>query len=108
MEQDSIVLLRSDIAELRSDVNAMQQDIGMLEGKADSLEAWRVRYLLQEDQVIQKLFNKVDELVAALSDMRSDLARIRGERDAERRASMMIVSLLSAVCGGLMTSLFHG
>jgi outer membrane murein-binding lipoprotein Lpp len=108
MEQDSIVLLRSDIAELRSDVNAMRQDIGMLEGKADSLEAWRVRYLLQEDQVIQKLFNKVDELVAALSDMRSDLARIRGERDAERRASMMIVSLLSAVCGGLMTSLFHG
>jgi hypothetical protein len=50
----------------------------------------------------------VDELVAGLSDMRSDLSRIRGERDAERRTSMMIISLLSAACGGLIASLFHG
>jgi hypothetical protein len=40
--------------------------------------------------------------------MKAELARIRGERDAERRTSMMIVSLLSAACGGLIASLFHG
>ncbi len=67
-----------------------------------------MRYLVQEDQVVAKIFAKVDELVGGLSDMRADLFRIRGERDAERRVSMMIVSILSAVCGGLATSLFHG
>jgi len=40
--------------------------------------------------------------------MRADLARMRGERDAERRVSMMIISVLSAVCGGLCARLFHG
>jgi hypothetical protein len=33
---------------------------------------------------------------------------MRGEREAERRASMMIVSVLSAACGGLLASLLHG
>ncbi len=108
METDSIVLLRGDIAGLRNDITAMRQDIGILEAKADSLETWRVRYLAHEDQVISKLFSKVDELVAGLSDMRADLSRIRGERDAERRMSMMLVSVLSAACGGLAASLFHG
>jgi phage shock protein A len=108
MVTDSVTALRSDIADLRSEVNGMRQDIGVLETKVDSLETWRVRYLAQEDQIIGKLFSKVDELVAGLSDMRSDLSRIRGERDAERRTSMMIISLLSAACGGLIASLFHG
>lgn len=108
MDLESVALLRSDIAGLRSDVTGIRQDIGMLEAKADSLEAWRIRYLTQEDQVIGKLFGKVDELVAGLSDMRADLSRIRGERDAERRISMMVISLLSAACGGLIASLFHG
>jgi outer membrane murein-binding lipoprotein Lpp len=108
MDTDSVALLRSDIAGLRNDVNGIRQEIGVLEAKADSLEAWRVRYLVQEDQIIGKLFAKVDELVSGLSDMRADIARIRGERDAERRASMMIISLLSAACGGLFASLFRG
>jgi hypothetical protein len=108
MDSNSVAILRSDIAGLRNDVNGIRQDIGILEAKADSLETWRVRYLAQEDQVIGKLFGKVDELVAGLSDMRSNLSRIRGERDAERRTSMAIVSLLSAACGGLIASLFHG
>jgi hypothetical protein len=108
MEQDAVAMLRTDIAVLRNDVIGIRQDIGMLEAKADSMEAWRVRYLVQEDQVIDKLFAKVDELVAALSDMRVDISRLRGERDAERRASMMIISILSAAVGGLMTNLFHG
>jgi hypothetical protein len=108
MDSDAVALLRSDIAGLRHDVNGIRQEIGIIEAKADSLETWRVRYLAQEDQVIGKLFSKVDELVAALSDMRSDLSRMRGERDAERRTSMMIVSLLSAACGGLVARMFHG
>jgi hypothetical protein len=108
MDLEAVAVLRSDIAGLRSDVSGIRQDIGILEAKADSLETWRVRYLAQEDQVIGKLFTKVDELVSGLSEMRSDLSRIRGERDAERRTSMMIVSLLSAACGGLIASLFHG
>jgi hypothetical protein len=108
MEMEAIALLRSDIAGLRNDVTAIRQDIGVLETKSDSLEAWRVRYLVQEDQVINKLFAKVDELVAGLGDVREDLSRIRGERDAERRISMMLISLLSAACGGLAASLFHG
>lgn len=108
METDTVALLRSDIAGLRNDVNGIRQDIGILEAKADSLESWRVRYLTQEDQVIGKLFAKVDELVAGLSDMRADISRIRGERDAERRMSVAIISLLSAACGGLVASLFHG
>jgi hypothetical protein len=108
METEAIALLRSDIAGLRIDVTAIRQDIGVLETKADSLEAWRIRYLAQEDQVINKLFTKIDELVSGLSDVREDLSRIRGERDAERRMSVMLISLLSAACGGLVASLFHG
>lgn len=108
MESEFLGSLRADLGALRQDVNAVRQDIGVLEARADSLEAWRVRYLVQEDQVIAKLFSKVDELVMSFSDLRADVARIRGERDAERRTSMMIISLLSAACGGLVASLFHG
>jgi outer membrane murein-binding lipoprotein Lpp len=108
MDPDYVAVLRSDIGTLRNDINGIRQDIGVLEAKADSLEAWRIRYLLQEDQIINKLFSKIDELVASVSDLRTDLARIRGERDAERRTSVMIISLLSAACGGLIASLFHG
>jgi hypothetical protein len=108
METEAMTLLRGDIAGLRTDVTAMRQDIGILETKAESLEAWRVRYLAQEDQIINKVFGKVDELVAGLGEVRADLSRIRGERDAERRMSMMLISLLSAACGGLAASLFHG
>jgi len=106
MEIDTITMLRADIAGLRNDVNGIRADIGLLEAKSDALETWRVRYQAQEDQVISKLFTKVDELVAGLSEMRVDLSRIRGERDAERRVSMMIVSVLSAACGGLLASVF--
>ncbi|MBB5373651.1 hypothetical protein [Acidocella aromatica] len=105
---DTVALLRTDIAGLRNDISGIRQDIGILEAKADAVEAWRIRYLAQEDQVVGKLFTKVDELMAGLNDMRADLARIRGERDAERRISVMIISLLSAVCGGLCARIFHG
>ncbi|MGO9816548.1 MAG: hypothetical protein ACLPJJ_10200 [Acidocella sp.] len=108
MDTDNVALLRTDIAGLRNDISGIRQDIGILEAKADSLETWRVLYLAQEDLVIGKLFGKIDELVTGLSDMRADLARMRGERDAERRISMMIISVLSAVCGGLCARLFHG
>ena len=108
MDTETTAVLRSDIISLRNDVNEMRQDIGSLEIKVDSLEAWRIRYLAQEDQVISKLFNKIDELMLGLSNMRSDLSHLHGERDAERRTSIMIVSLLSATCGGLLASLFHG
>lgn len=108
MDQDAFNALRGDVAGIRNDIGAMRQDISVLEAKAESLEAWRVRYLVQEDQIVAKIFAKVDELVGGLSDMRADLFRIRGERDAERRGSLMVVSILSAVCGGLATSLFHG
>lgn len=103
-----LALLRNDIAGLQHNVTAIRQDIGILETKAESLETWRIQYLAQEDQIINKLFAKIDELVTGLGDVREDLSRIRGERDAERRLNMTLVSLLSAVCGGLATSLFHG
>jgi hypothetical protein len=108
MDSDYVAILRADIAVLRNDVSAVRQDIGVLEAKSDALEAWRIRYLLQEDQTLTKVFTKVDELVEGQGNMRADLARIRGERDAERRTSLTIVSLLSAACGGLMASFFHG
>ncbi len=108
MEREEIAVIRSDIAGLRHDMAVLQQDIGILETKADSLEAWRVRYLEQQDQIINKLFTKIDELMKGLGDVRADMSRTRGERDAERRMSMMLISLLSAACGGLVTSLFHG
>ena len=108
MDQDLVTALRTDLAGIKNDISAVRQDIRVLEAKAESLETWRVRYLAQEDQVVAKIFTKVDELVGGLADMRADLCRIRGERDAERRLSFMIVSILSAVCGGLVTSLFHG
>ncbi len=108
METDPFTNLRSDVASLRQDVTCIRHDIGTLEAKADSIEAWRVRYLVQEDQLIGKLFNKIEELGKSLSDMKADLARIRGEREAERRTSLTVVSLLSAACGGLIASLIHG
>jgi hypothetical protein len=108
MDSESVAVLRADMAALRADMIGIRQELGLLENQAESLEAWRVRYLVQEDQVINKLFTKVDELVTALSDVRSDLSRIRGEREAERRNSLALVSLLSAACGGLAGTLFHG
>ncbi len=108
MNIETAALLRSEITGIRNDVSDIRQDIGGLEIKVESLEAWRIGYLAQEDQVISKLFNKIDELMAGLSNMRSDLSRLHGERDAARRASMMTVSLLSAVFGGLLASLFRG
>lgn len=108
MDQETFGALRLEVTGIRNEMSTMRQEISVLEAKAESLEVWRVRYLAQEDQIVAKIFSKVDELVGGLSDVRADLFRIRGERDAERRASLMIVSILSAVCGGLATSLFHG
>jgi outer membrane murein-binding lipoprotein Lpp len=108
MDTDNVSVLRTDIAGLRNDISAIRQEIGVLEAKADSLEVWRTHYLTQEDQTVAKLFAKIDELVAAMSDMRADVSRISGEREAERRVSMMIISLLSAACGGLIASAVHG
>ena len=108
MDLDALSVLRGEVVAARNDVSNIRQDVGGLQAKADSLEAWRVRYLVQEDQVISKLFGKIDELCKDLADMRADLSRVRGEREAERRTSMMIVSALSATCGGLLASLFHG
>ena len=108
MDTEAVALLRADVIALRGEVATMRQDIGSLEAKSDSIEAWRTRYLTQEDQILNKLFTKVDDLAAALGEMRADLYRIRGERDAERRISVMVISLLSAACGGLATSMFHG
>ncbi len=108
MDQDAISLLRADVTASRNEVTNIRQDIGGLQAKVDSFEAWRLRYLVQEDQVIDKLFGKIDELMKDLAEVRADMSRVRGEREAERRISMMIVSLLSATCGGLLASLFHG
>jgi hypothetical protein len=108
MDNEDIAVLQADMAALRADMIGMRQELGMLGSQADMLEAWRVRYLVQGDQVTAKLFAKIDELVAALSDVRSDLSRIRGEREAERRNSLALVSVLSAACGGLAGALFHG
>jgi hypothetical protein len=107
MDQDSVAVLRADIAALRGDFAAIRQDLGVLDARTDALENWRERYLAQDDQVVSKLFTKVDELVAGLSEMRADLSRIRGERDAERRMTITVVSLLSALCGGLATNFLH-
>lgn len=108
LEQDAVGLLRGDVIAARNEVTNIRQEIGGLQAKADSFEAWRLRYLVQEDQMIDKVFSKIDELMKDLADMRADLSRVRGEREAERRTSMMIVSVLSATCGGLLASLFHG
>jgi len=97
----------SELSALRGDLMMIRQDLGVLDARADALENWRERYLTQDDQVVGKLFTKVDELVAALGGMRADLARMRGERDAEGRITIAIIGLLSALSGGLATNLFH-
>jgi phosphoglycolate phosphatase-like HAD superfamily hydrolase len=97
----------SELSALRGDLMMIRQDLGVLDARADALENWRERYLTQDDQVVGKLFTKVDELVAALGGMRADLARMRGERDAEGRVTIAIIGLLSALCGGLATNIFH-
>jgi hypothetical protein len=97
----------SELSALRGDLMMIRQDLGVLDARADALENWRERYLTQEDQVVGKLFTKVDELVAGQSGMRADLARMRGERDAEGRITIAIIGLLSALCGGLATNIFH-
>ncbi|HQT63927.1 MAG: hypothetical protein B7Z75_03910 [Acidocella sp. 20-57-95] len=108
MEPENIALLRSDVAGMRADLMRVRQDIGVLDARADALENWRERYLSQEELVVGKLFTKVDELVASLSAMRADVSRMGGERDAEGRITIAIVGLLSALCGGLATNIFHG
>jgi hypothetical protein len=105
---ETVALLRTDIAGLRNDISVIKQDIGILEAKTEAVETWRVRYLAQEDQTVNKMFVKIDKLMISLNDMRADLARIRGERDAERRIGVMIISVLSAMCGGLCARLLHG
>jgi hypothetical protein len=107
MESDSVVSLRADIGTMRGDLGRVSQDQSGLDARIGALETWRDRYLLQADQIFAKLFLKVDELTAALSALRSELARMRGERDAERRVTMTVVSLLSALSGGLAADFFH-
>jgi hypothetical protein len=107
MESDSVTLLRSDIGSVRGDLGRVTQEQGVLDARVGALETWRERYLAQEDQVFAKLFLKVDDLTAALSALQAELARMRGERDAERRTALTVVSLLSALCGGLAANFFH-
>jgi hypothetical protein len=107
MESDSVAQFRSDIAVIRGDVGRVSQEQGVLDGRVGALETWRERYLAQEDLVFAKLFLKVDDLTAMLSELRAELARMRGERDAERRAAVTIISLLSALSGGLAANFFH-
>jgi hypothetical protein len=107
MDSDSVSHLRSDIAAMRGDAGKTRQDFGVLDARIDALENWRERYLAQEDQVLAELFAKVDDLTAAMSGLRADLSRMGGERDAERRLTITIVSLLSALCGGLATNFLH-
>jgi len=106
-EAESVSLLRSDIAAMRGDVGGFRRSIGVLDARVDALENWRERYLAQEDKTFAKLFEKVDELTAAVSELRSQLSRMGGERDAERRLTMTVVSILSALCGGLATNFLH-
>ncbi len=107
MAPDSVEFLRAELSALRGDLMMSRQEIGVLDARADALENWRERYLTQEDQVLGKLFTKVDELVGAFSGIRADLARMRGERDAEGRITIAVVGLLSALCGGLASNMFH-
>ena len=106
-EPESVSLLRSDIAAMRGDIGSFRQSCGVLDARVDALENWRERYLAQEDKTFTKLFEKVDELTAAISELRSQLSRMGGERDAERRLTMTVVSILSALCGGLATNFIH-
>jgi len=106
-EMETVSLLRSDIAAMRGDVGSFRQSCGVLDARVDALENWRERYLAQEDKTFTKLFEKVDELTAAISQIRSQLSRMGGERDAERRLTMTVVSILSALCGGLATNFIH-
>jgi ribosomal 50S subunit-associated protein YjgA (DUF615 family) len=107
METESATFLRADVAAMRGDLARVGQDHGVLDARVDALENWRERYLAQEDQIFAKLFLKVDDLTTALSELRAELSRMRGERDAERRVTITIVSLLSALCGGLATNFLH-
>jgi ribosomal 50S subunit-associated protein YjgA (DUF615 family) len=107
MESESVSLLRSDVAAMRGDIGKSRQDYSVLDARVDALENWRERYLAHDDQVVAKLFAKVDELTAALSEFRSNLSHLSGERAAERRVTMTIVSLLSALCGGLAANFLH-
>lgn len=107
MEAQTLGALQSEISAVRGDLMMIRQDLGVLDARADALENWRERYLTQEDQVVAKLFTKIDELVAGLSGMHAEMARLRGERDAEGRVTMAIIGLLSALCGGLATNIFH-
>jgi len=104
---ESDAALHAEVSAMRGDMMRIRQDLGVLDARADALENWRERYLTQEDQMLAKLFSKVDELVANLGGLRADLARIRGERDAEGRVTVAIIGLLSALCGGLATNIFH-
>jgi len=106
-EAESVSLLRSDIAAMRADAGSFRQNFGVLDARIDALENWRERYLAQEDKTFAKLFEKVDELTAAISELRSQLSRLGGERDAERQLTMTVVSILSALCGGLATNFIH-
>jgi ribosomal 50S subunit-associated protein YjgA (DUF615 family) len=107
MESDSVAFMQADVAAMRGDIGKSRQDYSVLDARVDALENWRERYLAQEDKVLEKLFSKIDELTAALSEFRANLSRLRGERDAERRVTIMIVSLLSALCGGVATNFLH-
>jgi hypothetical protein len=50
MDTQSMAILTAEFGALRADMIGIRQDIGMLEAKTDSIEAWRTRYLMQEDR----------------------------------------------------------
>jgi hypothetical protein len=78
-----------------------------VEAKVEGLEAWRGFYLEQENLVIDRIFKRLDEVFALVASVRADLSRIAGEREAERRITMMAIGVLSAATGALIAHFFR-
>lgn len=110
-----IALLREAMADLRAEVGLVQsevasarRDIAAIEARHMALETWRGRFELQVATGQDRFIDKSDELVRELSRFHAELAQFRGEQSGSHRVMMMIVGLLSAVIGSIVTHFLHG
>lgn len=114
MTEDVIRLLRDGLSELRSEtavlqgeVSAARREIAGIEARHIALENWRSRFELQVTAAQDRFIARSEELVKELSRYHADFAQFRGEQAGSRRTAMMVIGVLSAALGGLVSHLFN-
>lgn len=111
---ETVTMLRDDIAQLRNDfitlygeLAATRRDMAATEARYAALEAWRDRFITQDDTINGKSLTKTDELFRELANFQAELSQFRGEQLAAHRVTVTLVGLLAAAVGSIITHILN-